>query len=99
MTANRPKATDTIQIDNELCKVTRWDFQPGEETGWRDRNFDYVVIPITDCELREETLDGPITAQLKAGNTYARKAGGEDNFVNAGSTPMTLVELEWKQTP
>jgi mannose-6-phosphate isomerase-like protein (cupin superfamily) len=37
-----------------------------------------------------------MTAELKAGVSYARDAGVEHNVVNAGDAPLSFVEVELK---
>jgi quercetin dioxygenase-like cupin family protein len=78
-------------------RVTRWDFEPGAETGWHRHGFGYVVVPVTDGTLLLELPGGATaSAELKAGVAYARDAGVEHNVVNAGSAPLTFVEMEMK---
>lgn len=98
MSSSRPQATPTVQIDNDLCIVTLWHFEPGAQTGWHTHEYDYVVVPTTNGELLLETEQGPITAQLTLGQSYTRQAGVKHNVVNAGSEPMAFVEIEWRAT-
>jgi quercetin dioxygenase-like cupin family protein len=94
----RAPAIGTIQQDNAHLRVTRWDFAPGAETGWHRHGFGYVVVPITDGTLLLELPGGgTMTATLTAGVSYARDAGVEHNVVNAGSAPLSFVEVEIKQ--
>ncbi|MEN0077133.1 MAG: cupin domain-containing protein [Paracraurococcus sp.] len=96
----REPATGTVQIDNEHVKVTRWDFNPGAETGWHRHGWLYVVVPVTDGTLLLELPGGQtMTAELKAGLSYSRNAGTEHNVVNAGTAPLSFVETELKSLP
>ena len=59
---NRRQAT--TQLDDEHVRVTRWDFNPGAETGWHRHGWLYVVVPVTqtgrccwNCRA-EQTDDG-----------------------------------------
>jgi quercetin dioxygenase-like cupin family protein len=38
----RAPAVATIQIDDANVRVTRWDFEPGAETGWHRHGMAYV---------------------------------------------------------
>jgi mannose-6-phosphate isomerase-like protein (cupin superfamily) len=40
-----------------------------------------------------------MTAELKAGVSYARPAGVEHNVVNGSSMPLAFVEVELKHLP
>ncbi len=96
----RAPATGTVQQDDARVRVTRWDFDPGAETGWHRHGFGYVVVPVTDGTLLLELPGGTTaTAELKAGVAYARDAGVEHNVVNAGPAPLSFVEVELKAFP
>jgi quercetin dioxygenase-like cupin family protein len=93
----RPPAVATVQIDDAHVRVTRWDFEPGAETGWHRHGMAYVVVPVTDGSLLLELPGGETaTASLTAGVAYARAAGVEHNVVNAGTAPLSFVETELK---
>lgn len=94
---SRPQATATQLVDDARVRVTRFDFAPGAETGWHRHGMDYVVTPITTCEmLLEEPGGASRNTVLAPGDTYRRDAGVEHNVVNAGNAPMTFVEVELK---
>jgi quercetin dioxygenase-like cupin family protein len=91
----REPATSTVQVDTGHVRVTRWDFNPGAETGWHRHGWLYVVVPVTDGTLLLELPGGKtMTAGLKAGVAYTRDAGAEHNVVNAGTAPLAFVETE-----
>ena len=63
----RAPAVATIQLDDANVRVTRWDFEPGAETGWHRHGMAYVVVPVTDGTLFVELPGGEtLTADLKA---------------------------------
>jgi quercetin dioxygenase-like cupin family protein len=96
----REPAIATVQDDSEHVRVTRWDFNPGAETGWHRHGWLYVVVPVTDGTLLIELPGGETaTATLTAGVSYSRLAGVEHNVVNAGSAPLSFVETEVKGLP
>lgn len=103
MTPNRPAeplrcrepALATQQADDGHVRVTRWDFNPGAETGFHRHGFLYVVVPVTDGTLLIELADGSTsTADLKAGVSYSRPAGVAHNVINGGSAFLSFVETE-----
>jgi quercetin dioxygenase-like cupin family protein len=96
----RAPAIGTVQVDDARMRVTRWDFDPGAETGWHRHGMAYVVTPVTDGTLLLELPGGQtMTADLKAGVSYARAAGVEHNVVNGGTAPLSFVEVELKHLP
>lgn len=97
MAANRTPCAATVMIDDNLVRVTRFDFTPGAETGWHRHGHDYVVTAVTDCEMElEEPGGGLRRVTVPAGTSYRRDAGVEHNVINAGSGSMTFVEVELK---
>ncbi len=68
-------AAATRQVDDERVRVTEWRFPPGAHTGWHRHEYDYVVVPVTDGELRIVDALGEHRAELKLGQAYARRAG------------------------
>ena len=93
----RPAATATQLIDDARTRVTRFNFEPGAETGWHVHGMDYVITAITDCHMLLEEPGGTSREVLvKAGDSYRRDAGIEHNVVNNGSAPMSFTEVELK---
>lgn len=93
---DRSEATATILIENDQVRVTRYEFEPGQETGWHRHLMDYTVTAITDCSMLLETDEGPQTASTDQGDSYFRKAGVRHNVVNNGKAKIVFVELELK---
>jgi quercetin dioxygenase-like cupin family protein len=94
MPTKRPSAVATQQIDNDRVIVTRWQFAPGAETGWHRHAFDYVVIPGMDGQLLLQSDADEKIAELRAGESYFRKAGVEHNVINANDQEFFFVEVE-----
>jgi len=84
-------------VDDARVRVTRWDFEPGAETGWHRHGMDYVVTTITPCSfLLEEPGGGSHRVEMAPGVAYRRDEGVEHNVVNGGAEPMAFVEVELK---
>lgn len=84
-------------IDDARTRVTRFDFEPGQQTGWHTHGFDYVITTLTDCHMRLELPDGETTeVTIPAGTAYRRNEGVEHNVINAGDAPMSFIEVEMK---
>lgn len=93
----RPQALATKMIDDKRVRVTRFDFEPGAETGWHLHEFDYVITAVTNCEIQLEEPGGHArNVHVSAGESYRRDAGVEHNVINGGSSAMTFVEVELK---
>ena len=91
------KCSSTLIIENEKVRVTRLDFEPGQETGWHEHLFDYVITAITNCHMILENPDGTkSTTEIKKGNAYSREAGIRHNVVNSSEKLMTFIEIELK---
>ena len=72
-----------IMIDNERTRVTLWTFKPGEETGQHIHEFDYVVVPLKDGQLKIINDDNStILSDLKKGISYFRNKGVSHNVIN-----------------
>lgn len=92
----RPPAKPTLLLDDAIVRITRWDFEPGAETGHHVHGMGYVVVPMTDCQFLLEEPDGERRVDIAEGAAYRREAGVEHNVVNAGDGPMAFIEIEYK---
>ncbi len=93
---DRPAAVPTRQLDNDRVIVTEWRFAPGAHTGWHRHEYDYVVVPMTTGRLLLETPDGAVSADLTAGQSYARERGVEHDVINDNDGEFVFVEIELK---
>ena len=92
--ADRPLAISTVQIENDLVRVTEWRFPPGTSTGFHRHAYDYVVVPMTTAHLRILTATGETMGDLVLGQAYFRSAGVEHEVVNDNSFEVVFVETE-----
>ena len=64
-------AKANVMIDNQKTRVTEWSFEVGDETGQHIHEFDYVVVPLLDGELKIVNHDGQETiSKLTKGGSY-----------------------------
>jgi quercetin dioxygenase-like cupin family protein len=92
-----PKATPTVQVDNERVRVTEWRFVPGAATGEHVHEMDYVIVPTVTGRLKLVSGEGAESfAELKQGVSYFRKAGVHHNVINANDFAFAFVEIELK---
>jgi hypothetical protein len=73
-------------------RITRWDFDPGAVTGWHQHGWPYFVVLLTDATLKSETA-----VPLKAGQSYSRPAGDENDEMNGSPHPIAIIEIEVKR--
>jgi len=91
------EATATQMIDDARVRVTRFDFEPGAETGWHAHAMDYVITAVTDCHMRLDMPGGEVRdVVVPAGTAYRREEGVEHNVINIGTCVMSFVEVELK---
>jgi quercetin dioxygenase-like cupin family protein len=95
-TMTRPVAEPVALLEDDVVKVTRWNFSPGAETKWHRHAMDYVIVPMTDCRFLLEESGGERRVDMAAGAVYRRDEGVEHNVVNAGDQPMSFIEIELK---
>ena len=94
--SNRPSAIPTVQIENEVARVTEWRFPPGAETGWHRHEYDYVVVPISSGALLIDNGSEQNLAELRRGRSYFRRTGVEHNVINDNEFEFVFVETEFK---
>lgn len=92
----RPPAMPTVLSDDDVCRITRWDFAPGADTGHHVHGLGYVVVPMTDCHMLIEDKDGAREVFIAEGAAYRRDAGVEHNVVNNSANSMAFIEIEYK---
>jgi mannose-6-phosphate isomerase-like protein (cupin superfamily) len=94
----RPPAVPTVLLDDAIVRITRWDFEPGADTGHHVHGLDYVVVPMTDCQFLLEEAAGNRRVDIAKGAAYRRGAGGEPHVIKSGSEPLSFIEIEYKQS-
>jgi quercetin dioxygenase-like cupin family protein len=92
----RPPAIPTVLIDDAVVRVTRWDFEPGADTGIHTHGMGYVVVPMTDCAMLIEEENSNREVDIARGAAYRRDAGATHNVVNRGGAFMSFIEIEYK---
>lgn len=86
-----------VMIDNEKTRVTEWVFDIGDETGQHIHEFDYVVVPMLDGELKIINNNGEESiSKLLNGGSYFRNKGVNHNVINNNNYEYSFVEIEFK---
>ena len=93
------KCSSSLLVEDEKVRVTRFDFEPDQETGWHIHEYDYVITAITDCFMMLQHPDGIETdSEVAAGNAYIRDAGVHHNVINKSDQKMSFIEIEFKNS-
>lgn len=89
-------AKGTQRILNERVRVTEWSFDKrGDNTGWHQHEYDYVVVPLFTGVLEIDNGDGSRSlAEMREGVPYFRKAGVRHDVINGNDFPCSFVETE-----
>jgi quercetin dioxygenase-like cupin family protein len=90
-------AVPRVQADTPEVRVTEWRLPPGSGTGHHRHEHDYVVVPMTDGILSLIAADGRSRGELKAGQSYFRKAGVEHDVWNESAREIVFIEVEIKR--
>ena len=90
-------AKSNLMIDNHKTRVTEWSFEIGDETGQHIHEYDYVIVPLLDGELKIIDKDGSVTiSNLSKGVSYFKNKGVNHNVINNNDFPYSFVEIEIK---
>ena len=85
------------QINNKKVNVNKFILKPNDSTGIHVHSFDYVIIPITDGNLKiVDKNKNELITNLVAGEPYFRKKGVEHNVINIGTNIIIFIEVEIK---
>ncbi|MBF95667.1 MAG: Beta-alanine degradation protein BauB [Alphaproteobacteria bacterium MarineAlpha9_Bin4] len=94
----RNKAKSEVQVDNQQVRITKYIFQPDDETGMHKHEYDYVITPIIGGNiLLIDAKENKNDAILIASESYFRRAGVEHNVINKSSKVLIFVEIELKK--
>ena len=88
----KKKATSNIQINNQLVRVTKYSFLPGQETGIHKHLYDYVVTPVTDGKLLLIDKNGKEQDFSLIALLYFRKAG-VDIMLSTMANKINFIEV------
>ena len=95
----RNKCSSTLLVEDKKVRVTRFDFEPDQETGWHIHEYDYAITAITDCFMALQHPDGTETSsEVAAGDAYMRDAGVHHNVINKSDQKMSFIEIEFKNS-
>ena len=84
-----------VLINNDKVKVTEWNFEVGDSTGHHIHEYNYIVIPMLDGELKIVDKDNNETiSNLTKGGAYYREKGVEHNVLNNNNNPYSFIEIE-----
>ena len=93
---SKGSAVGTVLIDNDRVRVTEWRFaKKGDNTGWHQHGYDYIVVPLFDGTLEIEMDDGEtIGSELRTGVPYFRPAGVRHDVISGNDFDCAFIETE-----
>jgi quercetin dioxygenase-like cupin family protein len=91
------RAVPNLQRDDDLLRITRWDFSPGAVTGWHEHAYPYFITMMVAGTLRIDDGQSQKDVALFAGETYVRQAGVKHDVQNASAHAIAFVEIEIKR--
>jgi len=88
-------ARPTVLIENEKIKVTEWCFEVGDSTGPHIHEYDYIVVPMLEGELKIlDKNNNETISKLTKGGAYYRDKGVEHDVFNNNDFPYSFIEIE-----
>lgn len=90
-------AEPTVQQDDSMLRITRWDFAPGAVTGWHEHGWPYFVTMLVAGTLRVDDGETEKDVPFSAGQAYMRPAGIKHDVMNASPHPIAFIEIEVKR--
>src|ERR1700760_2214114 len=90
------RAVANLQRDDEILRITRWDFSPGAVTGWHEHAYPYFITMMVAGTLRIDDGQTQKDVPLFAGETYVRPSGIRHDVQNASPHAISFVEIEIK---
>src|SRR5580698_5676138 len=91
------RAVPNLQRDDEMLRITHWDFAPDAVTGWHEHAYPYFITMMVAGTLRIDDGQSQRDVALFAGETYVRQAGVKHDVQNASPHAISFVEIEIKR--
>lgn len=89
-------ASPTLLVDDDRVRVTRWDFEPGANTGWHEHELPYCIVMVVASTLAIHDGANVRHVTLAGGDSYVRPKGIQHDVMNASDHPISFVEVEMK---
>ena len=90
-------ARASVMQDDDVVRITRWDFEPGAVTGWHRHGWPYFVTMLVAGDLVIHDGKSETRVPLAAGQCYRRPSGVEHDVMNGSPHPIAFVEIEVKR--
>ena len=95
-TPKKGSAKGRVLIENNRTRITEWSFSKrGDNTGWHEHEYDYVVVPMFTGNL--DIFDGEhisVSAMIE-GEPYFRIKGVKHDVINGNDFPCKFIEIEY----
>ena len=92
-------ASHSVLMENNVFKITKWEFLPSQETGWHTHHMDYIVLPLVNGQLKiiSEDFSSNIV-DVYTDKPYFKKAGVYHNVISHNENYFSFIEMEFKQS-
>ena len=92
-------AKHTLKLDDDKTRNTQWVFAPGDQTGWRRHEWDYVTVQQSGGALLLQGADGTEKqVDYEDGRTLSWTAPVEHNAINISDVEVRVLEIEYKKS-
>jgi hypothetical protein len=85
-----------LEIDNTQVRVIRLKIAPHQSVPMHEHVLNYMVVPITDENLRETSADGKSEVIQRKAGEYAWRGPAKCSIENLGDKPFEAVIVEIK---
>ena len=90
-------AVPTVQQDDDVLRITTWEFEPGASMGYHEHAWPYFVTMLVAGTLVIDDGESVREVILTAGQAYMRPAGVKHEVKNGSVHRIAFVEIEVKQ--
>jgi beta-alanine degradation protein BauB len=90
-------AKRTVLVDNDSTRVSYFEFEPGDNTGWHKHALNYCALYLTEAKLFHTRIDGSkFSTEHKAQDFKIHPVGTEHNVRSESDHVIKLLEIEFK---
>jgi len=90
-------ASRQVILDNEKSRITYFEFEPGDHTGWHKHEYHYGALYLTSAKLFHTRIDGTqFLSEHQAQEFKIHPIGTEHNVRSESEHVIKMLEIEFK---